>query len=244
MTIVGLAYLALFTYPAITLLTPEPNYLRWLLKTGGGGTMPPDVKERWERNVGNLLIAKFLLLVAACSIYMKQIPISTKSVGLRLDQPLGVITMGAVSCAMLIWWLSTMKALALKAAPQAGFPHSLLREPRFKLLLVLVLGGFAEELWRALSLTILPEADISKLSAVLLTSLVFGVGHLFSYKSLGAALGKFMAPAIAGAFLAALFLWSHTLFIPFFAHVLINSFGANLGLKRLIARQDFGSAPH
>lgn len=73
------------------------------------------------------------------------------------------------------------------------------------------------------------------MSAVLLTSVIFGVGHVFRYESLGAVLGRLTPPALTSILLGALFLGTQTLFFPFIIHVAVNSVGVNLGRKRLAA---------
>lgn len=237
MKVAGFVYLVLFAYPIVTLLTPEPSFLRWWWQTGGHGPVPAKVRERGKRNEGNLLIAKFAILVGACLLLMRYFPISPRSLGFGRDQPQAAIYLGMFAGVVLIWWARSMSLLAARVGAQAALPPFLLREPTSKILVVIVLGGFAEEFWRALSLTVFYKAGISEVSAVLLTSVVFGIGHVFSYKSFGAAVGRFIAPAVGGALLGALFLWSQTLFIPFIAHVLVNSIGANVGRRRLIAKQ-------
>ena len=238
MRISSFVYLILFTYPVITLLTPEPSFFRWWLRTGGAGPVPAEIEARRIRNQGNLLIAKFVLLIAACFIFIRIIPISSKFLGLRPGQPIGLLFVGSSAAILIVIWIFHMRGLEAKIRSQAGMPPFLLRESTLRLLVIMSLGSLAEELWRALALTIFHQAGISDLSAVLLTSVVFGIGHVFSYESFGAALGRILPPAVAGAFLGTLFLWSQTLFIPFIFHLLINSFGALMGRKRLIANQD------
>jgi small-conductance mechanosensitive channel len=231
---VALAYFALFAYPAVTLLIPDPHLLKWWWRTAGGAPMPKEVKERCKRNQGNLLILKFLALIAVCFGLLKLAGMSPGDIGLRIRQTQGMVVAGILAGGLLICWVWGMRLLSTRMkVPSDGPPH-LLKESTPKLLVVMVLGGFAEELWRALSLVAFGRAGASYLFAVLITSITFGVGHVFSYRSLGAAIGRMLAPAIAGACLAALFLWWQTLLVPFIAHVMLNSFGSIMGRKRLI----------
>lgn len=234
----ALVYLTLFAYPAVTLLVPNPYSIKWWWKTGGHGSMPPDIIERCKQNQGNLLIVKFLFLMLACFVLMKQSVISPKSLGFKHSQPQGMVLIGLAAGALLMCWIWSMYALATKMKlPREGPPY-LIQEGVFKILMVLVLGGFAEEYWRALSLIVFHRAGVSDLYTIFITSIIFGIGHVFSYKSFGAAVGRALAPAIGGAFLAILFLWWQTLFIPLIAHVMLNSFGTLMRRKRLWASAD------
>ncbi len=235
----SLAYLALLAYPFITLLVYEPNELRWWWRTGGGVPMPPEIMERSKQNEGNLLLFKFALLTIASFFLLRGGLGSAASLGLRLRQPTGTVLMGVIAGILLAVEVLGMLALARKWTPRAGeVPIFVLRERTWKILAILALGAFAEELWRALALTAFIQAGTSIESAVLLTSLSFGVGHVISYRSLGATLGRALRPAAGGAFLAALFLWSRTLVTPFIAHVLLNSTAALMQRKRALVKQD------
>jgi membrane protease YdiL (CAAX protease family) len=235
----SLAYLALSAYPFITLLVYEPNELRWWWRTGGGVPMPPEMMERSKRNEGNLLLFKFALLIIASFFFLRGGLDSPASLGLRLRQPTGTVLIGVLGGILLAGEVRAMLALAKKWSPRTGeVPIFVVRESTWRILAILVFGAFAEEFWRALALTSLIHVGTSTESAVLLTSLSFGLGHVLSYQSLGAALGRALRPAFGGVFLAALFLWSGTLVTPFIAHVLLNSTAALMQRKRALVKQD------
>jgi len=238
MRISGLVYLTLFVYPIITVLIPDPAVLGWLLRTGGLGTIPSEIKLRGERNRGNVLLLKFALLITASLILMRIVPVAPSSLGLGTKQPMAFVFIGLPVAALVVYFTYLMKASVVKISSrtEVALPF-LLHESTSKLILILVIGGFAEEFWRALTITVFHQADISDIKAIIFSSIIFGVGHLFSYRSFGAALGKVLPPAIGGALLGTLFLLSQTLFIPFVFHVLINSIGALLGRRRLIVKQ-------
>jgi Type II CAAX prenyl endopeptidase Rce1-like len=231
------AYLSLIAYPACTMLVPEPNMFRWWLRTGGRGPVPDEVKRKAIRNAGDLMIAKFLLLVLCCSALVLGGSVSASSLGFRSDQPRGAFAAAAAAGGLLIWWDAKMRALA-RRAPRGGEQPFVLREGTRKILLIMVVGGFAEEFWRALSLTAFGMAGFGAGSAVLLTSAVFGVGHLLSPpRSLGAALGRSLRPAMGGALLALLFLLGRSLLPPLIVHVLTNSVAGIMGRRRWTAEQ-------
>jgi len=233
------AYVVLIAYPAITLLIYEPNELRWWWRTGGGVPMPPKVLERSKRNQGNLLIVKFLSLILASSLLMRSVSVSPASLGLRLRQPTGAVLLGVAGGILFVLETLSLMGLAKKitSRPSDHVPIFVVRESTSKIISIIVIGGFAEEFWRALALTAFGRAGFPTEGSVLLTSLFFGIGHVLSFQSLGAAIGRALRPAIGGIFLAALFLWSGTLLAPFIAHIVVNSLAALMQRKHALATE-------
>lgn len=200
--------------------------------------MPPEVLKRSAQNEGNLLISKFASIILGTYALTLYSSISPESLGIRRDQPRGVVLVGFAAGLLLVYWSKAMMALGRRFAPSGWQPEPFLfREPVWKLALVILVGGFAEEFWRALCLILFDRANYSAGSAVLITSLVFGLGHLLSPQPVPRALGRIMRAATGGAFLGGLFLWFGTLTVPYIAHVLVNSFAALMGRKAVIAKQ-------
>jgi membrane protease YdiL (CAAX protease family) len=237
MRIAVLVYLTVLSYPFITLLVPEPISFRWWWRTGGL-PMPPEIMERSLQNKRKLLIVKFLLLILTSFLFLRCLPISPASLGFRLKQPTGTLFMGVAAGLLLIRWVFAMRSLNVKVTPRPGEDVGFfVGESTTRILLIMILGALAEELWRALALTTFDKAGISTVYAIFFTSISFGVGHVSSYNSLGHVLGRIMAPTIAGVFLAALFLWSQTLFSPLIVHVLLNSVISLMSRKHAFAIQ-------
>lgn len=237
MNIAVSVYLVLFLYPFVALLVPEPNWLVWWWRTGGS-PMPPELMERSKRNEGNLLLIKFILLILASYFFARVVLISFSSLGFRKVQPNGLLLVGVLAGALLVGWVSAMRSAAAKIVKHSNhLQEFLLRESTLRVLLINVLGGFAEEFWRALALTTLDKAGVSIGYEIFFTSVFFGVGHVTSYRSLGYVIGKLLAPTIGGIFLAILFLWTHTLFAPFVVHILLNSGASLVGRRRALAMQ-------
>src|ERR1700723_1165385 len=231
MNFVGLTFLGLLSYPLITLLWPEPHAFRWWWRMGGRGVAPRELIDHRKRSRGNVLVVKFAAIIGTCVVLLRQGRVSSQELGFRIPGWYDAIAFGRAAGAILIWWTRGMNRVASQMKVSQAKPNDLLREPSFKILLIILLGGFAEELWRAMSLILFHKAGISDVSAVLVTSLIFGIGHVFSYKSVGAAVGRSLPPAIAGILLAALFLIYQTLLVPFVAHVMLNLYGTALGRK-------------
>lgn len=237
----GLVYIVLLIYPAITLLPTDPRYLKWWWRTGG--SVPPEIEAEQERRRGNILIIKFILLIIACLWLSRVGQISLRLLGLTWEQPRMFNVVGVPAILFSLFLMGLIHRLRLKSSlPVDAMQPFLIRESASKLILIMVVGAFAEELWRALALAASSKANVSELVAVFMTSLVFGIGHVFSYRSLGRALGRLLPPAIGGAFLGSLFLLSRTLFVPMACHLLINSFGALMGRKRLMIQTGMQSS--
>jgi len=226
----------LFAYPVCIQLIPNPVWLRWWWRDGGAAEMPPALVEGSKRIFSNLLIFKFAVLILVCFFLAAKASIPQSALGFRRDQPTAAILVGSLTGALLIAWVYAMTRLARKLKGSGEDPPHFLREPIPKILFILLLGGFAEELWRAVVLVLYREAGGSAISAVLVTSIVFGVGHVSSFNSISRALGRATGPALIGVFCAILFLLWQTLFIPWIPHVIVNSFGALMGRKRLAAQ--------
>jgi membrane protease YdiL (CAAX protease family) len=228
-------YLSLGSYPLISILTPEPAAIGWWWRTGGAAPLPPEILERSKRNEPPLLLVKFALLICATGFVSWQANLSKRSLGMILPS----LEVGSlVSLALLLTlatWLSSMKALIAESPPPDDQPV-LLREPAWIILTLLIFGAFAEEFWRAACLSILIQQGVTRNIAILVSSAVFGIGHLQSPQPFSRALGRFLSSAIAGALLGGLFLWFHSLIIPFATHLALNSFGALMGRKRLLSR--------
>lgn len=227
-------YLTLAIYPAIVMLTPEPARFLWWIRTGGL-PMPPGVWKKSRRNEPMVLTAKFLLLIAATSRVATHSNISLHDLGFHLSPKL--VVAAVVGASILILWMARMQKLAqrFKHDPRDYRPV-LLEAPTWQILVVIVVGGFAEEFWRAASL-IIGVTAVSTTKAVLLTSMIFGLGHLQSPQAWPKALGRVLGPAVAGVFLAVLFLTTASLFVPFFVHIASNSLSALMGRTKLTLQQ-------
>jgi membrane protease YdiL (CAAX protease family) len=226
--------LCLLAYPACAQLIPDPIWARQWVRTGTT-EVPEEIKRRCRENYGNLLIIRFAALVPICFLLARAGTIPPRDLGFRQSQPIVGLVSGLGAAAFLIGWAQAMAKLSKLVNDSDEGPPHFLRQGTYKILFILLWGGFAEELWRAVSLTISQSVGLSAGISVIVTSLVFGLGHISVYKPVSRGLGRAAAPALAGCVLAVLFLIWHTLMIPLIAHVLVNCFAALLGRKRLTA---------
>jgi hypothetical protein len=231
----ALFYIALFAYPACTLLIPDSPTLRWWSRSGGQGKPPAELVERRKRNQWELLIVKFAVLLASCTLLAREARISAAEIGLRQQQPVFAIFGAIGGAVILVLWMIAMSRLTGKVRVRRESPPRLVQQSTFKVATLILIGGFAEEVWRSITLVVSREAGVSAVAAVFISSLVFGLGHVFSFRSLGATAGRAAMPAIAGMVLAALFLFWQTLLVPFIAHVGLNAFGTLTSRKRMAA---------
>jgi membrane protease YdiL (CAAX protease family) len=173
-------YLAVALYPIVMMLTPEPISFRWWLRNGHGRSMPPDVRRRSDKNEGYLLIAKFVILISSTVGLMRHTAVFPGSLGLRPVNLRNAILVGSVAGLTVSFWILSMRAAASRMPKSEDHLPFLLREPAWKILAIIVLGAFAEEYWRALSLFLLRRENASVGWALVITAIVFGIGHLLS----------------------------------------------------------------
>jgi membrane protease YdiL (CAAX protease family) len=228
-------YLILLLYPVVAMFTPEPVQFRWWIRAGGA-PMPKSVLEKSVRNEVPLLIAKFVVIIAATYLIVRWIRLPLRSVGFTLQQPISIWTMGVVVSLFEIFCALRMQGLAdqLRTDEAGDRPLLFLRQPSWKIFVTILVGGFAEEFWRSISLVLFIQSGHPTNVAIIVTSVAFGVGHLQSPQPLSRALARILRPALVGVPLAVLFLWSKSLVIPFLVHVTLNSFAALMGRKKMV----------
>lgn len=231
-----MAYLLLLLYPVLSMFTPEPVQLRWWIRTGGV-PMPDAISAQSIRNEANLLITKFVFIIIATCLAARWASIPLASVGFTLKQPTPVVAAGVVVCVFELFWASRMRHLSeqIRRDVADDSPLFLKQSPR-KIFVTILVGGFAEELWRAVAILAFKHSAHSSTQAVMLTSVAFGIGHLQSPQSPAKALARIFRPTVAGVPLAVLFLWSNSLVVPFLVHVTLNSFAALMGRKKMVSR--------
>lgn len=89
-----------------------------------------------------------------------------------------------------------------------------------------LLGSFVEELWRAFCIVGLIKTGRSVTSALLITSFVFGIGHLnagLRGARIGFTLGIIIRFVSLGVVYGVLFLWTSSILSPCTAHFLKNT---------------------
>ncbi len=227
------AYVALATHPAVSFLMPEPVSFCWAYRHGRMGSrippMPPELRQRSERNSRYLSLVQDALLMAFVFYWMRRYSLPPTSIGLRLDR-LGISVSAGVAggLSMLGWGALVRRAVgavvgravgrgALQSQELSAHGRDWIRALR------LFSGVFAEELWRALSIVCLEQTGHSVLSAVIISSIVFGVGHLQTGPRLAGKLGLISGVGTGGAVFALLFVFSRSLVTPCAAHLVVNS---------------------
>jgi membrane protease YdiL (CAAX protease family) len=233
-------YFVIALYPITMLLIPEPVSFRWWLRYGNGKPMPSEIQTRSEKNEGNLLLVKFVILVTSTIGLMRHTAVPARVLGFRpFDLRMAVLA-SLMSGLILVIWLLGIRAATSRVPTSEDHVPFLLREPVWRILTVIVVGALAEEYWRALSLHLLRGENTSVGWALTITAIVFGIGHVLSPQPVPKALGRIFRAAVGGLLLGALFLEFHSLIVPFFTHVIVNSFGAMIGRRSFLTRPASG----
>jgi len=87
-------------------------------------------------------------------------------------------------------------------------------------LAIFLVGGFAEEFWRATCISSFRTNDFTAAQANLLTACAFSIAHVSGLpERVAPGVPSLLAEAMIGLLLGGLFIWSGTLTAPYFASV-------------------------
>lgn len=139
--------------------------------------LPPDLKSAEERNGRPVLLLKYVLLLAVmwCLIgneMWRIVPIATHT-----RTWLIVVSSGIVGGLLMLATRQTISLLSPRAAQAANHKY-FLRGSYLLWLSVFLIGGFAEEFWRALCVHGFQQNGYSVGFVNVLTALAFGIAHL------------------------------------------------------------------
>jgi membrane protease YdiL (CAAX protease family) len=227
------AYIALFAYPAIILLVFDwmGASSRWAAKHKS--FFPPsELTAKQERLGRPLLLGKYVLLSLALrglagSGLWQVVPITSHS------RPwLVIIAAGAVGGVAMLVCRRAISLLWPRAAAAEKHDY-FLRGSVALWLTVFLVGGFVEELWRALCITVFRQNGYSTASVVLLTAFCFGFAHLSGRPS-RVSPGGTSAEMIIGLMLGAIFVWSGNIVAPYLASVIYFTYSFLLVRRDLV----------
>jgi membrane protease YdiL (CAAX protease family) len=209
-------YLAVAAFPISTLLAPNPIRFSWGFHHGSA-PMSSDIQDkatRADRYWYFFADAITLIFIFALTLWNR---IRLGDTGLQLTNWKEGVIIGIGAGALRVALIGTLANL-FPWAVSSRDPHRL-RAASIPLWTATFLSGaFAEELWIALCLAAFMATGHSKVTAVLITSLVFGATH-WEYR-FGA-----LATAMYGSASALLFLWLGSL-IPMFLFHFIGNLGS------------------
>jgi hypothetical protein len=210
--------LALLAYPVIVVLVFDwlgPGS-RWAVKNRS--FFPPsDISEKEETRGRPLLLVKYALLLLILrslvggGVWQVVTNDSPRTQGLRL------VALGLAGSILLLAVRHLISLLSPRAAQAANHRYFLRGSPVFWMA-VFVLGGFVEELWRAICIAGFEKYEVNPFIANLLPAIAFGVAHVCGLPS-RVSPGGVLAEMVIGLGLGGLFLFSGSLIPPYIASV-------------------------
>jgi membrane protease YdiL (CAAX protease family) len=208
-------YLGLAIFHAPNILVINPVQFRWGV-THGFEPMPPDIAKRVStlnrRYFGFLMHALNIFFVTLLMIHVSVSPVAVGLSANRWKLFVIVGTGGGIA------WLA-LQELGMHFVPSLRpKPNSDdLQEGAAILWMALILiGAFAEELWRAFCMIAFLRVGDSLTFAILITSFVFALGHY------GRPLFQKLGMVPLGIAAALLFVASGSLAAPFAFHLVVN----------------------
>lgn len=155
------------------------------------------------------------------------------------------VLLAALSGAVAVGWLqwfnlrrvgrSESRGERMRQMAKAILPHSKVELVTF--LGLAVTAGVCEEfLYRGFAMAVFLRADLSAAVAVLLSSALFGVAHLYQGR------GGLLGTLILGIVFGTLRMWAASLVPPIFCHIAVDLV-AGIGGPRFLLRSDRNGAP-
>jgi len=206
-TVLRLA-LAVVSYPLIILFIWERTGSAWI-REHKTFIVPLELREAMERNGLNFLFVKYGLLVGILFLLTGAHPIRFIRTQSHGNPILALTSLGLIGAGLL---LACRAALVIGSSTIAdeekGNPN--LRGPLPVWIAIFALGGFAEALWQAISISGLRQHNVNPIPAVLLSAILLSVAR--SAGTPPRANGHALLPeTIIGFVLGIVFIWSGSL---------------------------------
>jgi hypothetical protein len=236
------SFIATAAYPAVIMLVFD-----WfgkasrLARKNKSMVMPPDLKPFEESKGRFLFIPKYLLLLlvlrglAGTGLWYF---ISTK-IQVR---PWGIPVCIGISGGIVMLAYRRLIFVFVRGFALTEGNDYFTRGPVTLWLTVFVIGGFVEEVWRALCITSFKNNDFSALSANLMTAGAFAIAHVSGLPARIAPGIPVFAEMLVGLMLGGLFLWSGNIIVPFTASIIYFTSAFFIQRKYLFAAMKFGAA--
>jgi membrane protease YdiL (CAAX protease family) len=214
------SFVATAAYPATIILVFDwfGKASRRAMKTKSM-VMPPDLKLLEERKGRFLFIPKYLILLlilrglAGTGLWYF---ISTKVQA----RPLFIAACCGVAGGIVILAFRHLISVFVPAVALNEENGYFVRGPILLWLSVFIIGGFVEEVWRALCITSFKSNDYTGLSADLITAVAFSIAHVSGLPArVAPGIAVVFAEMLVGLILGALFLWSGNLVVPFMSSI-------------------------
>lgn len=164
-------------YPLLAYLLGDPVVAKWGLDHGALAPMPPEAERRAQRIGRYLWILRYLVLCSYIFYVMHRSGVSL--VTARLNSHYLIRSLGGGISVGVLFLLVRKSGSSLWPGLSFENPrHPVLTGSLIVWLLIVVLGSFSEELWRAFCLIALHNASVNALFAMVITSVVFALSQL------------------------------------------------------------------
>ena len=215
-------WLAVLLYPCALAFLPEPVAGKWGLDHGFQ-PMPAETRDRAERNGRYLLFLQFIIIIGEVVYLARKYSIPWSDIGMRFESWPRLLMVGAAVGLMLVATRALTGLLFPHLDSREESEHPFVRGPAALWVLLLLMGGAAEELWRAISLVTIMEAGWTPTAAVAGTSIAFVLGRSAGIpKRIREILEELFFTMVVGAILAGLFLVFRALLVPYLTHLILN----------------------
>jgi membrane protease YdiL (CAAX protease family) len=194
--------------------------------------LPPELKERSERNYSYLLFPTYALVCAYVWFLMRRYSVPPGAVGLHLHHWGRCLGLGVGAAGAYLAWNWFMGALAASSARKAAAlgrkpvpyqaPDHLARGSALFWILTDLVGCLAEEFWRAFCLVSLERLHHGATFALVATSLAFALAHYRGGQAVRLELAWLFAYAVFGGLFGVVFLWSRSIVSTYTGHLWIN----------------------
>lgn len=186
--------------------------------------MHPDILGKTERAGRLMPLASHALVLLVVVGLAWHLGVSPEQLGLHPRRWRSALAAG---CGVGAAWVGLKAALSLTRGAEVRLgSHHLQKGTKLFWVCSFLVGGFVEELWRALCLFALADAGETTLVCIVVTASAFAAGHFRNR------LGGMLFSFIFGAVAALVFLWLGSLVATYSAHVLTN-----LGTLYIIRRE-------
>lgn len=212
------------------LTTLEPVAASWGYRHGRAGIvpvppLPPELRERSERNYGYIAFLQYGLLCALVYFLMRKYKVPPAALGLWVYHWPSCFGVGIATGVAILATQRLTRALAgaLAGRPVPYHPADHLTRGSARLwLLSNLVSCFGEEYWRAFCIVSLREIQYSTGFAVLATSVAFCVAHFRTRRQAAFQSGYLLKAGADRVIYALVFVWLRSVLATYTGHLLVN----------------------
>jgi membrane protease YdiL (CAAX protease family) len=217
-------FLALIVYPLLAYFLGDPKVFRWGAEHGSRTPMPHDLEVRALRNGRFLWILRYALLIIYIVWALRQRGTMFQARSVSISY-LASCVAGGIAAGVLLIALRNLGSFQWHGLGWRNPTHPILNGATLIWLTIIAVGGFAEEFWRAFCLVGFRQEGLSRIAAILITSVVFALSQLAGRPSrISEKTPELFFTAIVGAFLAQMLVVFHSLLIVVSTNITYSAF--------------------